>query len=77
MVRAGLGCAVMPALAIGDATGISVHPLEPRPATREIYLHWQGVLSPLAARVVALTEEVATELASPWVRPAGAPVTSA
>jgi DNA-binding transcriptional LysR family regulator len=70
MVRAGLGCAVMPALAIGDATGISLHPLEPRPATREIYLHWQGVLSPLASRVVALTEEVAAGLASAWVRPA-------
>jgi DNA-binding transcriptional LysR family regulator len=70
MVRAGLGCAVLPALAIGDATGISLHPLEPRLSPREIHLHWQGVLSPLASRVVALTQEVATGLASAWVRPA-------
>jgi DNA-binding transcriptional LysR family regulator len=54
MVRAGLGCAVMPVLAIGPAGDVSVHPLPGSFPPREIHVHWQGSLSPLARRVVDL-----------------------
>ena len=69
MVRAGLACAILPALAIGHADDIAVHPLEPGLGPRRIFLHWQGTLSPLARRVVELAGEVAAELAGPWVHP--------
>jgi DNA-binding transcriptional LysR family regulator len=59
MVRAGMGVAVMPSLAL-DAPlddALCTHELEPALTPREIYLAWQAnrTLSPLAQRVIALT----------------------
>ena len=68
MVRAGLGCAVLPTLAVGPDTDLSLHPLVPPLPPREIHLHWLGTLSPLAARVVALAGEEAAGLSSATVR---------
>jgi DNA-binding transcriptional LysR family regulator len=79
MVRAGMGLAVLPWLAIhhvvcrdcGDIHGpegwpdLQVHELDPTP-TREIYLHWRagrGTRSPLAARTIEIAVEVSRELA--------------
>ncbi|WP_129785350.1 LysR family transcriptional regulator [Promicromonospora panici] len=79
MVRAGMGLAVLPWLAIhhvvcrdcGAIHGpegwpdLQVHELDPTP-TREIYLHWRagrGTRSPLAARTMEIAVEVARELA--------------
>jgi DNA-binding transcriptional LysR family regulator len=79
MVRAGMGLAVLPWLAIhhvvcrdcGAIHGpegwpdLQVHELDPTP-TREIYLHWRagrGTRSPLAARTIEIAVEVARELA--------------
>jgi DNA-binding transcriptional LysR family regulator len=79
MVRAGMGLAVLPWLAIhhvvcrdcGAIHGpegwpdLQVHELDPTP-TREIYLHRRagsGSQSPLAARTVEIAVEVARELA--------------
>jgi DNA-binding transcriptional LysR family regulator len=73
MVRAGLGRAILPALAVGSAEDLDVHPLEPGLGPRQIFVHWQGTLSPLAHRVVELTEHVAAELGGPHVHP-GRPV---
>ena len=73
MVRAGLGGAILPVLAVGVADDIAVHPLEPGLGPRQIFVHWQGSLSPLAARVVELTEEVAAGFAGPLVRPGRLP----
>jgi DNA-binding transcriptional LysR family regulator len=86
MVRAGLGCAILPALAIApDLTslragerrtgsamgdGLALHPLHPQVPRREIHLLWQGTLSPLATRAVTLTTQIARTLESPWVHPA-------
>ncbi|MFI6900391.1 LysR family transcriptional regulator [Nonomuraea sp. NPDC050394] len=72
MVRAGLGSAVLPWLAIRGA-GVSsddrlrVHELRPSPPPREIYLHWRAgrTHSPLAGRAIEIAVEVATELAPP------------
>lgn len=72
MVRAGLGSAVLPWLAIRGA-GVSsdgrlrVHELQPSLPPREIYLHWRAgrTHSPLAARAVEIAVEVAAELAPP------------
>ncbi|MFI9553872.1 LysR family transcriptional regulator [Nonomuraea endophytica] len=72
MVRAGLGSAVLPWLAIRGA-GISsddrlrVHELRPSPPPREIYLHWRSgrTHSPLAGRAIEIAIEVAAELAPP------------
>lgn len=59
MVRAGMGIAVMPALALDVAPDdlLCTHELEPALTPREIYLAWQAgrTLSPLAARVIELT----------------------
>ena len=86
MVRAGLGCAILPALAIAPdlnnlqvgnrrtgpakSDGLALHPLSPQVPRREIHLLWQGTLSPLATRAVTLTTQIARTLESPWVHPA-------
>ena len=73
MVRAGLGCAVMPRLSVVAATrdpDLVVLPLTPDLPWRQVNLLSQGTLSPIARRVVELALEVAGRLA-PRV-PAGA-----
>lgn len=67
MVRAGLGTAVMPLLAIdlhADDT-VCTHPLRPAIPPREIFLLRQRgrTLSPLAQRVIAIATEVASDVA--------------
>jgi len=71
MVRAGLGSAVLPWLAIHGAgvpadDRLRVHELRPSPPPREIYLHWRAgrTHSPLAGRAIAVALEVAAGLAS-------------
>ncbi len=70
MVRAGMGSAVLPWLAIRGAgaqsdRGLRVHELRPSLPPREIYLHWQAgrTQSPLAARAIEIAVEVAAEIA--------------
>jgi len=72
MVRAGLGSAVLPWLAIRGADvpsddRLRVHELRPSLPPREIYLHWRAgrTHSPLAARAIEIAVEVAAELAPP------------
>ena len=69
MVRAGLGSAVLPWLAIRGADvpsddRLRVHELRPLLPAREIYLHWRAgrTHSPLAARAIEIAVEVAAEL---------------
>lgn len=65
MVRAGMGVAVMPWLAIdADDTDVSVHELEPPLAPRIIGLIQRRgrTLSPATARFVEIAREVASEL---------------
>ncbi|WP_433041830.1 LysR family transcriptional regulator [Dactylosporangium sp. CS-033363] len=65
MVRAGIGSAVLPRLVLGGLDdALSVHPLRPAFPPREIYLLWPAgrTLSPLAARAVALSVEIAGSL---------------
>jgi DNA-binding transcriptional LysR family regulator len=69
MVRAGIGSAVLPWLALhgSDAWSddrLSIHPLRPSP-TREMYLHWpaERTQSPLATRAIDIAVEAANELA--------------
>jgi DNA-binding transcriptional LysR family regulator len=66
MVRIGLGCAVLPRLAVAGVEGdahLQVHPLDPAP-WREIHLHWPSgrSLSPLATRAIELACEIADDL---------------
>lgn len=75
MVRAGLGSAVLPWLAIRGADissdhRLRIHELQPSLPPREIYLHRRAgrTHSPLAARAAEIAVEVAAELAPP---PAG------
>jgi DNA-binding transcriptional LysR family regulator len=70
MVRAGLGWAVLPWLALhgSDAWSddrLTIHELRPAPA-REIYLHWpaRSSQSPLAARAIEIAAEVAAEVSA-------------
>ncbi|WP_451683491.1 LysR family transcriptional regulator [Streptomyces sviceus] len=72
MVRAGLGSALLPWLAVRGADvpsddRLRIHELRPSLPPREIYLHWQAgrVHSPLAARAVEVAVEVAAALAPP------------
>jgi DNA-binding transcriptional LysR family regulator len=69
MVRAGIGSAVLPWLALhgSDAWSddlLSIHHLRPSPA-REIYLHWPAgsSQSPLAVQAIEIATEVAAGLA--------------
>jgi DNA-binding transcriptional LysR family regulator len=82
MVRAGMGSAVLPWLAIRGANvrsdpQLRVHELRPSPPVREIYLHWRSgrTRSPLAMRAIELAIEVAAEItdhpAGTSARPAG------
>jgi DNA-binding transcriptional LysR family regulator len=63
MVRAGIGSAVLPRLALeGAATdGLAVHDLDPAIPPRQIYLLWPAdrTLSPLATRAIALALDLA------------------
>ncbi|MFB2599924.1 LysR family transcriptional regulator [Herbiconiux sp. P17] len=70
MVRAGLGSAVLPWLAVRGADVASdarlrVHELRPAVPPRSIYLHWRagGAQSPLARRAIEIAVEVAAEQA--------------
>jgi DNA-binding transcriptional LysR family regulator len=70
MVRAGIGSAVLPWLALRgtDAASddrLSIHPLRPSP-TREMYLHWPAdrTRSPLATRAIDIALEAASDLAN-------------
>jgi DNA-binding transcriptional LysR family regulator len=70
MVRAGLGWAVLPRLAL-HASGtrsddrLAVHELRPAPS-RGIYLHWAATASrsPLAERAIAIATEIAAEVSA-------------
>lgn len=69
MVRAGIGAAVLPALAL-QRSGVSsddrlrIHRLQPAP-TRELYVHWQSgrTQSPLAIRAIDIATDAASRLA--------------
>ncbi|TCM38518.1 LysR family transcriptional regulator [Kribbella sp. VKM Ac-2568] len=68
MVRAGIGSAVLPWLALhgSDAWSddrLSIHQLQPSPA-RELYLYWPAgrTQSPLATRAIDIAVEAAREL---------------
>lgn len=70
MVRAGLGSAVLPWLAIRAADlssddRLRVHELRPSVPAREIHLHWRAgrTHSPLARRAIDIAVEVSAELA--------------
>ncbi|WP_436776732.1 LysR family transcriptional regulator [Yinghuangia sp. YIM S09857] len=72
MVRAGMGSAVLPWLAVlgGDVLAdhrLTVHELRPRIPPREIYLHWRAgrTHSPLARRALEIAVESASEAAFP------------
>jgi DNA-binding transcriptional LysR family regulator len=76
MVRAGMGSAVLPWLAIRGAgvtsdDRLGVHELRPALPPREIYLHWRSgrTQSPLASRAIEIAVEVAAELEPPPARP--------
>jgi DNA-binding transcriptional LysR family regulator len=69
MVRAGIGSAVLPSLALhrSDAWSdqrLRIHPLQPAPS-RDLYLHWEAgrTQSPLASRVIDIAIDVADQLA--------------
>lgn len=69
MVRAGIGSAVLPQLALHGTDAwsdgrLGVHQLRPSP-TRELYLYWPArrTQPPLAARAVDIAVETANELA--------------
>lgn len=66
MVRAGLGIAILPWLALAEAWDddrLRVHRLRPAPA-REIYLHWPAgrTRSPLAVKATQVAREIARDL---------------
>ncbi|MEV4116736.1 LysR family transcriptional regulator [Nonomuraea sp. NPDC049695] len=72
MVRAGLGSAVLPWLAVRGAgvpsdDRLRVHELRPSLPPREIYLHWRAgrTHSPLATRAIELAVEAAAEVTPP------------
>lgn len=65
MVRAGMGIAVMPLLTLDiPPDDIRTHEIEPALTPREIYLAWHAnrTLSPLAKRVIDLTEQAVRQL---------------
>jgi DNA-binding transcriptional LysR family regulator len=69
MVRAGIGSAVLPWLALHGSDArpddrLSIHPLRPSPA-REMYLYWrpERTQSPLATRAIDIAIDAANELA--------------
>jgi DNA-binding transcriptional LysR family regulator len=69
MVRAGIGSAVLPWLALHGSGALSddrlsIHQLRPSPA-RELYLHWPAGRTqlPLASRAIDIAVDAANELA--------------
>ncbi|RZQ61474.1 LysR family transcriptional regulator [Amycolatopsis suaedae] len=69
MVRAGLGWAILPRLAVHaaglwDDTTLRLHTLQPAPHPRQIHLLWQSARShsPLTERTIAITTQVAHEI---------------
>jgi DNA-binding transcriptional LysR family regulator len=65
MVRSGMGVAVLPLLCIEpEDPRISLHPLEPAFAGREISIAWRSghTLSPAAARFIELAVEVSAQV---------------
>ncbi len=64
MVRAGLGYAVMPLLAVGGVPDdeLDVHPLRPALPKRQVFALTRGTRSPIAERLVALAAEHAATL---------------
>ncbi|MEU4194246.1 LysR family transcriptional regulator [Kribbella sp. NPDC026611] len=66
MVRAGLGAALMPRLAVlRDDDSLALHELTPGLPPREIFLLWQAgrTHSPLAAHAIEIARSAATDLA--------------
>jgi DNA-binding transcriptional LysR family regulator len=70
MVRAGMGSAVLPQLAVhsadvGSDESLCMHELRPGLPPREIFLLWQAdrTHSPLAARAIEIAVDVAGEIA--------------
>ncbi|MFD0903436.1 LysR family transcriptional regulator [Actinomadura sediminis] len=70
MVRAGMGSAILPRLAVdgadaGSDGSLSLHELRPGLRPREIFLLWQAdrTHSPLAARAIEIALDVAGEIA--------------
>jgi DNA-binding transcriptional LysR family regulator len=70
MVRAGMGSAVLPQLAVhsadvGSDASLCVHELKPGLPPREIFLLWQAnrTHSPLAVRAIEIAVEVASKIA--------------
>lgn len=68
MVRAGLGWAVLPWLALHGARSddrLAIHELRPAP-TRGVYLHWPATSSqsPLAVRAIEIAREIAAEVSA-------------
>jgi DNA-binding transcriptional LysR family regulator len=68
MVRAGMGAAVMPMLAVDiadDDEVLCTHQLEPAIRPREVCVMWQAgrTLSPLARRVIDISISVAADVA--------------
>jgi DNA-binding transcriptional LysR family regulator len=73
MVRAGMGCAILPWLAVAEAWAddrLRVHQLSPTPS-REIFLHRPAgrTPSPLAIRAAQLAHEIAEGLSERIGRP--------
>ena len=75
MVRAGMGSAVLPQLAVhsadvGSDASLCVHELRPALPPREIFLLWQAnrTHSPLAARAIEIAVEVAGKIAAQSAR---------
>ena len=69
MVRAGMGAAVMPMLAVDirpDDDVLCTHELVPTIQPREVCVMWQAgrTLSPLARRVIDISVTVAEEVAT-------------
>lgn len=66
MVRAGMGWAVMPQLALdANPAGIDVHPLRPALPPRQVCVCWRRdrTLSPIARRLVEVAADVGREQA--------------
>lgn len=64
MVRAGLGWAIIPRLAL-DERGLDVHSLSPSLTPRQVCIAWRGdrTLAPATRRLIGIASEVAAELA--------------
>ena len=78
MVRAGMGCAILPWLALAEAWSddrLEVHRLRPAPA-REVYLHWRSgrTQSPLAVQATRVAREIAADLSERIQASLAAPV---